>query len=136
VNWLKRMSRVSQRRGYRASAVNASMNSRGVSALSNLGYPQAQAVAAVAAAARSAGEGAGTAQLIKLGLKSDLEYRLTKAKADELAGRTNIEAQRVSNFAESISAQLAAQTVHSGKVKAAWDLKKPAKAVVPEKKAG
>jgi Holliday junction DNA helicase RuvA len=40
-----------------------------VSALANLGYPQAQAVAAVAAAAREAGEGAGTAQLIKLGLK-------------------------------------------------------------------
>jgi Holliday junction DNA helicase RuvA len=40
-----------------------------VSALANLGYPQAQAVAAVAAAARAAGEGAGTAQLIKLGLK-------------------------------------------------------------------
>jgi Holliday junction DNA helicase RuvA len=40
-----------------------------VSALANLGYPQAQAVAAVAAAAKSAGDGAGTAQLIKLGLK-------------------------------------------------------------------
>ncbi len=40
-----------------------------VSALANLGYPQAQAVAAIAAAAREAGEGAGTAQLIKLGLR-------------------------------------------------------------------
>jgi len=40
-----------------------------VSALANLGYPQAQAVAAVAAAAKAAGDGAGTAQLIKLGLK-------------------------------------------------------------------
>ena len=40
-----------------------------VSALANLGYPQAQAVAAVAAASRAAGEGAGTAQLIRLGLK-------------------------------------------------------------------
>ncbi|MGL5363659.1 MAG: Holliday junction branch migration protein RuvA, partial [Bosea sp. (in: a-proteobacteria)] len=40
-----------------------------VSALANLGYPQAQAVAAIAAAARAAGEGAGTAQLIRLGLK-------------------------------------------------------------------
>lgn len=40
-----------------------------VSALSNLGYPQAQALAAVAAASKAAGEGAGTAQLIKLGLK-------------------------------------------------------------------
>lgn len=40
-----------------------------VSALSHLGYPQAQAVAAIAAASREAGEGAGTAQLIKLGLR-------------------------------------------------------------------
>ncbi len=40
-----------------------------VSALANLGYPQAQAVSAIAAAARAAGEGAGTAQLIRLGLK-------------------------------------------------------------------
>jgi holliday junction DNA helicase RuvA len=40
-----------------------------VSALVNLGYGQPQAAAAIAAAARSAGEDAGTAQLIRLGLK-------------------------------------------------------------------
>jgi Holliday junction DNA helicase RuvA len=40
-----------------------------VSALINLGYGQPQAAAAVAAAARSAGEGADTARLIRLGLK-------------------------------------------------------------------
>jgi Holliday junction DNA helicase RuvA len=40
-----------------------------VSALVNLGYPQAQAVAAVAAASRELGETAGTAQLIRQGLK-------------------------------------------------------------------
>lgn len=40
-----------------------------VSALVNLGYGQPQAAAAVAAASRSAGEGAETAQLIRLGLK-------------------------------------------------------------------
>ena len=40
-----------------------------VSALVNLGYGQAQAMAAVAAAVRAAGEDAGTAALIKLGLK-------------------------------------------------------------------
>jgi Holliday junction DNA helicase RuvA len=40
-----------------------------VSALTNLGYPQAQASAAVAAAARSAGEDATTETLIRLGLK-------------------------------------------------------------------
>lgn len=40
-----------------------------ISALVNLGYGQPQATAAVAAAARIAGEDAGTAALIKLGLK-------------------------------------------------------------------
>lgn len=40
-----------------------------VSALVNLGYGQPQAVAAIAAAVRDAGEGAGTARLIRLGLK-------------------------------------------------------------------
>jgi Holliday junction DNA helicase RuvA len=40
-----------------------------VSALVNLGYAQAQASAAVAAAMREAGEGAETARLIRLGLK-------------------------------------------------------------------
>ena len=40
-----------------------------VSALVNLGYGQPQASAAIAAAARNAGEGAETKQLIRLGLK-------------------------------------------------------------------
>jgi Holliday junction DNA helicase RuvA len=40
-----------------------------ISALVNLGYGQPQAAAAVAAAARSAGDSAETAQLIRLGLK-------------------------------------------------------------------
>jgi holliday junction DNA helicase RuvA len=40
-----------------------------ISALVNLGYGQPQATAAIAAAARSAGEKAETAQLIRLGLK-------------------------------------------------------------------
>ncbi len=40
-----------------------------VSALVNLGYGQPQAAAAVAAATRTAGEGADTRQLIRLGLK-------------------------------------------------------------------
>jgi Holliday junction DNA helicase RuvA len=40
-----------------------------VSALINLGYGQPQAAAAIAAASRNAGEGAQTAQLIRLGLK-------------------------------------------------------------------
>ncbi len=40
-----------------------------VSALTNLGYPQAQAAAAVAAALKGAGEGAEARALIRLGLK-------------------------------------------------------------------
>src|SRR4029079_3942282 len=40
-----------------------------VSALVNLGYGQPQARRAVSAASRTAGEGAETAQLIRLGLK-------------------------------------------------------------------
>jgi Holliday junction DNA helicase RuvA len=40
-----------------------------VSALKNLGYGEPQAAAAIAAASRGAGEGADTAQLIRLGLK-------------------------------------------------------------------
>jgi holliday junction DNA helicase RuvA len=40
-----------------------------VSALVNLGYGQPQAAAAISAASRNAGEGAETAQLIRLGLK-------------------------------------------------------------------
>jgi holliday junction DNA helicase RuvA len=40
-----------------------------VSALVNLGYGQPQAAAAIAAAARNAGEGADAARLIRLGLK-------------------------------------------------------------------
>ena len=40
-----------------------------VSALINLGYGHPQAAAAIAAATRNAGEGADTAQLIRLGLK-------------------------------------------------------------------
>ncbi|MGP8119459.1 MAG: Holliday junction branch migration protein RuvA [Xanthobacteraceae bacterium] len=40
-----------------------------ISALVNLGYGQPQAAAAIASAARNAGEGAETAQLIRLGLK-------------------------------------------------------------------
>jgi Holliday junction DNA helicase RuvA len=43
--------------------------SEAVSALVNLGYAQAQASAAVAAAMREAGEGAETTRLIRLGLK-------------------------------------------------------------------
>ena len=58
--------------GLRARSTRSARRSRwrdAVSALVNLGYGQPQAAAAIAAAARSAGEGAETAQLIRLGLE-------------------------------------------------------------------
>jgi Holliday junction DNA helicase RuvA len=48
-----------------------------VSALVNLGYGQPQAMAAVAAAVRDAGDGADTARLVRLGLK-ELAREFTK----------------------------------------------------------
>lgn len=62
--------------------------------------------------------------LIKLGLKAELEYRLTRAKADELEGRTKIEKQRLGIFKDSVDAQLASQRVQIEKLQAAWGLKK------------
>jgi HlyD family secretion protein len=63
-------------------------------------------------------------QLIKLGLKSDLEYKLSKAKADELEGRYKIERQRINISRESVEAQLASQQVQIEKLKAALALKR------------
>jgi holliday junction DNA helicase RuvA len=48
-----------------------------ISALVNLGYGQPQAMAAISAAVRDAGEGADTARLIRLGLK-ELAKELTR----------------------------------------------------------
>ena len=62
--------------------------------------------------------------LTKMGLKSDLESKLSQAKADELAGRYRIERQRLDISRESIEAQLAAQQVQIEKLKAALALKR------------
>lgn len=62
--------------------------------------------------------------LIKLGLKSDLEYKLSKAKADELDGRYKIERQRIEISKDSVEAQLASQQVQIEKLKAALALKR------------
>ena len=51
-----------------------------VSALVNLGYGQPQAAAAIAAAARSAGEGADTARLIRLGSEGTREMSRSGAR--------------------------------------------------------
>ncbi len=61
--------------------------------------------------------------LLKLGLKADLEFRLSKAKADELEGRYKIERQRIEITKESVEAQLGSQQVQIEKQKAARTLK-------------
>lgn len=63
-------------------------------------------------------------QLVKLGLKPDLEARLSIAKYDELAGRFEIEKKRLDILGESIKAQLDSQRVTIEKLRAAYQLKK------------
>src|SRR5262245_54956625 len=58
------------------------------------------------------------------GLTSELNLRTTRAIADELANRSEIEKQKVEISGESIEAQLAAQRVQIQKLKAAWLLKR------------
>ena len=60
-----------------------------VSALVNLGYGQPQAAAAIAAASRSAGEGAETAQLIRLGLEGAVQVTRAERRRSR-AGRGRI----------------------------------------------
>jgi HlyD family secretion protein len=63
-------------------------------------------------------------QLAKLGLKSDLEVKLSVARYQELASRFEIEKKRIEIFTESVNAQLASQRVTIEKLKAAYELKK------------
>jgi HlyD family secretion protein len=63
-------------------------------------------------------------QLTKLGLKSDLETKISVAKADELKGRYGLSQQQLDISGQSIKAQLDAQTVQIEKLKAAYDLKR------------
>ena len=63
-------------------------------------------------------------QLTKAGLKSELETKLSAAKANELKGRFALSTQQLDISGESIQAQLAAQKVQIEKLKAAYTLKK------------
>jgi HlyD family secretion protein len=63
-------------------------------------------------------------QLAKAGLTPDLDLRLSKATAEELKHRFEIEKERLEISDESIQAQLAAQRVQIEKLRAAWELKK------------
>jgi HlyD family secretion protein len=63
-------------------------------------------------------------QLTKLGLKSDLETKISVAKWDELKGRYQLSQQQLDMSDQSIKAQLDAQNVQIEKLKAAYDLKR------------
>ena len=63
-------------------------------------------------------------QLTKLGLKSDLETKLSVAKWQELKGRYALSKQQLDISGQSIQAQLDAQKVQIEKLQAAYQLKK------------
>ena len=63
-------------------------------------------------------------QLTKLGLKSDLDTKLSVAKADELKNSYDLSKEQLDISGQSIEAQLAAQQVQVEKLQAAYDLKK------------
>ena len=58
------------------------------------------------------------------GLTSDVKVKTTKAIADELLNRSDIERQKIESTVQSIEAQLAAQRVQIEKLKAEYGLKK------------
>ncbi|MBL8209285.1 MAG: efflux RND transporter periplasmic adaptor subunit [Bryobacterales bacterium] len=64
------------------------------------------------------------AKLFKEGLTPDLTLQLSKASADELGKRFQIEQKRLDISDDSIQAQLASQQVQIEKLKAAYQLKK------------
>jgi HlyD family secretion protein len=63
-------------------------------------------------------------RLRKDGLTSELKTKLTRATADELVNRYEIEKKRLEISGESVEAQIAAQHVQIEKLRAAWVLKK------------
>lgn len=63
-------------------------------------------------------------QLTKLGLKSELDTKLSVAKSEELKGRYQLSKQQLDISSQAIQAQLDAQKVQIEKLKAAYALKK------------
>jgi len=63
-------------------------------------------------------------QLTKLGLKSDLETKISVAKWEELQGRYQLSKEQLDISDQSIKAQLDAQKVQIEKLKAAYELKR------------
>jgi HlyD family secretion protein len=64
------------------------------------------------------------AALLKEGLTPDLTVKLSKATADELAKRYDIDVKRLEISAQSATAQLDSQQVQIEKIRAAYDLKR------------
>jgi HlyD family secretion protein len=58
------------------------------------------------------------------GLTSDVKVKTTKALADELAHRSDIESQKIKSTVQSVEAQLAAQRVQIEKLRAEYNLKR------------
>jgi HlyD family secretion protein len=63
-------------------------------------------------------------ELTKLGLKSDLDTKLSVAKAEELEGRYKLSQEQLDISSQAIQAQLDAQKVQIEELKAAYELKK------------
>jgi HlyD family secretion protein len=63
-------------------------------------------------------------ELAKLGLGAELNAKITRAKADALATREDIEKQRLAVTAASVQAQLEAQQARVEQLRAFYDLKK------------
>ena len=63
-------------------------------------------------------------QLRKFGLTAEIQSRMSRTQADELANRHRIEEKRLEISEESVQAQLAAQRVQVEKLQALYNLKK------------
>jgi HlyD family secretion protein len=62
-------------------------------------------------------------ELFKQGLMPDLNYRLSKVKADELDNRQQVEKERLSVLSDSIEAQIAASKTKVEQARALWRLR-------------
>jgi HlyD family secretion protein len=62
--------------------------------------------------------------LYKEGLAVELDFRISKSKAEDLKNRSVIDKRRLDGSLESIQAQLASQQTHTEQLRAAYELKK------------
>jgi HlyD family secretion protein len=62
-------------------------------------------------------------ELVRQKLFAELQFKLSKARADDLANRAAIEQKRLDNFADAIKAQLAAQQSRVEQLRALYELR-------------